>query len=139
MVNRVWSWLFGYGFTQPVDDMGPHNPPSHPELLDRLAEELAAHDFNTKGLVRWIVLSEPFGLSSKRMPESWMDAPESGGRPLFARYYSPADGDRDVYKMLVQAVNRRPLTEYASTGAMARRALAEAQRGTAADYRNAAR
>jgi len=120
-VNRVWSWLFGYGFTQPVDDMGPHNPPSHPELLDRLADEFAAHDFNTKGLVRWIVLSEPFGLSGKRMPESWMDAPESGGPPLFARYYAPAEGDQDVYKMLVQAVHQRPVTEYASTGAMARR------------------
>ena len=120
-VNRVWSWLFGYGFTQPVDDMGPHNPPSHPELLDRLADEFAAHDFNTKGLVRWIVLSEPFGLSGKRTAESWMDAPESGGHPLFARYYSPADGDHDVYKMLVQAVHRRPVTEYVSSGAMARR------------------
>jgi hypothetical protein len=121
VVNRVWSWLFGYGFTQPVDDMGPHNPPSHPELLNRLAEELAAHDFNTKQLVRWIVLSEPFGLSGKRMPESWMDAPESGGRPLFARYYSPPGGQRDVYKMLVEVVHQRPLTEYASTGALARR------------------
>ena len=111
-VNRIWSWLLGYGFAQPVDDMGPHNPPSHPELLDRLAGELAAHDFNTKGLVRWIVLSEPFGLSGKRMPESWMDVPESGGRPLFARYYSKRDGDRDVSRMLVQAVHRRPVTEY---------------------------
>jgi len=120
-VNRAWSWLFGYGFTQPVDDMGPHNPPSHPELLERLADEFAAHDFNTKGLVRWIVLSEPFGLSGKRMPESWMDAPESGGHPLFARYYSPAKGNQDVYKLLVQAVHQRPVTEYASTGAMARR------------------
>ncbi len=121
VVNRVWSWLFGYGFTHPVDDMGSHNPPSHPELLDTLAAEFAAHDFHTKGLVRWIVLSEPFGLSGKRMPESWMDAPESGGQPLFARSYSPPSGDRDVYKMLVQSVHQRPVTEYVSSGAMARR------------------
>jgi hypothetical protein len=121
MVNRVWSWLFGYGFTQPVDDMGPHNPPSQPELLERLAGELAAHDFNTKGLIRWIVLSEPFGLSGKRMPESWMDAPESGGRPLFARYYSKQNGDGDVSRMLVQVVHRRPVTEYSVPGALARR------------------
>ena len=121
MVNRIWSWLFDYGFTRPVDDMGPHNPPSHPELLERLAGELAAHDFNTKGLVRWIVLSEPFGLSGKRTAESWMDAPESGGRPLFARYYSRDNGDGDVSRMLVQAVHRRPVTEYAVPGALARR------------------
>ena len=120
-VNRIWSWLLGYGFSQPVDDLGPHNPPSHPELLERLAGELAAHDSNTKGLIRWIVLSEPFGLSGKRMPESWMDVPESGGRPLFARYYSKDNGDGDVSRMLVQAVHRRPVTEYAVPGALARR------------------
>jgi len=135
-VNRIWSWLFGYGFTQPVDDMGPHNPPSHPELLDRLAGELAAHDFDTKGLVRWIVLSEPFGLSGKRTPESWMDAPESGGQPLFARYYAKENGIKenaatdsiandggpvDVSRMLVQAVHRRPAAAPAGPGALARR------------------
>jgi hypothetical protein len=121
-VNRIWSWLLGYGFTQPVDDMGPHNPPSHPELLERLASELAAHDSNTKGLIRWIVLSEPFGLSGKRMAESWLDVPESGGRPLFARYYSQERSDGDVSQMLVQAVHRRPVVEYAVPGALARRA-----------------
>lgn len=33
MVNRMWSHFFGYGFTRPVDDMGPRDPASHPELL----------------------------------------------------------------------------------------------------------
>ncbi len=121
-VNRVWSWLLGYGFSQPVDDLGPHNPPSHPELLDRLAAELAAHDSHTKGLVRWIVLSEPFGLSSKRMPESWLDTPESGATPLFARYYAKEKRAGDVAQLLVQAVHRRPVVAYAVSGALARRA-----------------
>lgn len=134
-VNRIWSWLFGYGFTQPVDDMGPHNPPSHPELLARLAEELAAQDFDTKRLVRWIVLSEPFGLSGKRTPESWMDTPESGGQPLFARYYGREDGPdalvqgrghsgtSDVARLLVQVVHQRPTASpsTAPAGALARR------------------
>jgi hypothetical protein len=136
-VNRIWSWLFGYGFTQPIDDMGPHNPASHPELLARLAEELAAHDFDTRRLVRWIVLSEPFGLSGKRTPESWMDTPESGGQPLFARDYGRdqrqdaiADGSggghrgtSDVSRMLVQVVHQRPTasSSAATGGTMARR------------------
>ena len=34
VVNRMWSMFLGYGFTKPVDDLGPHNPASHPELLD---------------------------------------------------------------------------------------------------------
>ena len=41
IVNRMWGHFLGYGFTKPVDDMGPHNPPSHPELLDRLAADFA--------------------------------------------------------------------------------------------------
>ena len=30
IVNRMWGHFMGYGFTKPVDDMGPHNPPSNP-------------------------------------------------------------------------------------------------------------
>jgi len=37
IVNRMWGHFLGYGFTKPVDDLGDHNPPSHPELLDGLA------------------------------------------------------------------------------------------------------
>jgi hypothetical protein len=123
IVNRVWGWLMGYGFTQPIDDMGPHNPPSHPELLDRLAQELAAHDYNLKGLVRWIVLSEPFGLSDRRMPESWMDVPEAGGRPLFARWYGkkkPEDA-LDIYHALVRVAHSKPAVAASTGGTLARR------------------
>jgi hypothetical protein len=42
MVNRMWGHFLGYGFTKPIDDMGPHNPASHPELLDRLAQDWAS-------------------------------------------------------------------------------------------------
>jgi hypothetical protein len=120
-VNRVWSLLMGYGFTQPVDDMGSHNPPSHPRLLARLADELVAHDYDQDGLIRWIVLSEPFGLSDTRTPESWMDAPELGGRPLFARYYADDAPSPDIYRRLVQAVNSRPTGSAEIHGALARR------------------
>ena len=34
LVNREWERYFGYGFSRPAGDMGPHNPPSHPELFD---------------------------------------------------------------------------------------------------------
>ena len=40
--------------------MGPHNPPTHPELLDKLAGELRTHSYDLKQLIRWIVLSEPY-------------------------------------------------------------------------------
>ncbi len=121
VVNRVWGWIVGYGFTQPVDDMGPHNPPSHPKLLDRLAVELAAHDFSSDALTRWIVLSDAFGLSDKKMPESWMDNPEIGGRPLFARCYNASGPSVDIYHSLVHAVNSRATAGGTTHGAFARR------------------
>lgn len=64
MVNRFWGELFGVGFTQPVDDMRPVNSTSNPELLSFLAGQFAAHDFDVRSLLRWLALSEAFGLSS---------------------------------------------------------------------------
>ncbi len=86
-VNRMWQHFFGVGFTQPVDDMGPHNPASHPELLDNLAVHFAESGFDMKRLMRWIVLSEPYGLSSRQIDENLADNPDAG-QQLFARYYA---------------------------------------------------
>jgi hypothetical protein len=65
MVNRTWAHFFGRGFTNPVDDMGPHNPPTHPALLDRLAEEFVSSGYDVKQLVRWICNSEAYQLVSE--------------------------------------------------------------------------
>jgi hypothetical protein len=63
-VNRMWGHFLGRGFVQPVDDFGPHNPPSHPELLDRLAREFQASHYDIKALIRWIMNSQPYHVSS---------------------------------------------------------------------------
>ena len=63
-VNRVWAQFFGIGLVDPVDDMGADNPPSHPELLDDLARAFAAHGYDLKFLIRAIVLSRAYQLTS---------------------------------------------------------------------------
>src|SRR5260370_20317295 len=60
----MWAQLCGIGLVDPVDDMGADNPPSHPELLDALARTLVAHDYDPKFLIRAIVLSRPYQLTS---------------------------------------------------------------------------
>ena len=65
IVNRMWGHFLGYGFTKPIDDFGDHNPPSHPELLDGLGEQFRVQSLDLKELVRWIVLSRPYSLSSR--------------------------------------------------------------------------
>ncbi|MGI9516497.1 MAG: DUF1549 and DUF1553 domain-containing protein [Pirellulaceae bacterium] len=108
MVNRTWAHFMGYGFTKPVDDMGPHNVPSHPELLDYLASEFRNHDFDVRQLIRWIVLSRPYGLSSKipkqkRSSDSLVDDPLAGTTPLFSRFYLRQMRAEELYESLLVA------------------------------------
>jgi len=63
-VNRLWMHFFGRGFTNPVDDFGEHNPPSHPELLDELATAFVHYGYDTKQLIRWICNSNSYSQSS---------------------------------------------------------------------------
>ena len=49
MVNRMWAHFLGYGFTKPIDDMGPHNPPTHPELLERLGARVPQEQLQPQG------------------------------------------------------------------------------------------
>lgn len=53
-VNRVWSYLLGVGFIEPVDDIRAGNPPTNPELLDRLTEEFIASGWDVQQLMRTI-------------------------------------------------------------------------------------
>jgi hypothetical protein len=120
-VNRLWSQFFLYGFTRQVDDMGPHNPTSHPALLDRLAVEFAAHDFSLKELTRWMALSEPFGLSSDMPAGDLIDTPENGKQPLFARYYMRRMQPEEVYQSLLAVTKTQSKTVSGEQRAQARR------------------
>ncbi|MEQ8209922.1 MAG: DUF1553 domain-containing protein [Lacipirellulaceae bacterium] len=87
LVNRYWAHFFGHGFTKPIDDMGPHNPPSHPELLEQLAQDFRRSEFDLKGLIRRIVLSKPYRLSSRMNSSNAEDDPALGRPPMFSRFY----------------------------------------------------
>ncbi len=63
-VNRLWAHFFGVGIVEPVDDLSDENKPSHPELLDELARQFAAHGFDQRFLIRAITLSKTYQLSS---------------------------------------------------------------------------
>jgi len=66
--NRIWHHLMGRGLTPLLDDMGAMGtPPSHPELLDHLAQTLADGG-SVKDLVRRIVLSSTYAQASTRQP-----------------------------------------------------------------------
>jgi len=102
-VNRIWAHFLGYGFTKPIDDMGPHNPPSHPELLEALAAEFKAAGYDQKALMRWIVLSDAYGLSSRTTERNRKDDPALGEKPLFSHFYLRQMRAEELYESLLVA------------------------------------
>jgi hypothetical protein len=65
MVNRMWGHFFGRGLVHPVDDMHDGNLPSHPALLEALAEQFKANGFDLKYLCRAICQSQTYQRTSK--------------------------------------------------------------------------
>ena len=64
IVNRTWCWLDGRGIIHEPDDIRPDNPPSNPELLAYLEQELVASHYDLKHLYRLILNSKTYQLSS---------------------------------------------------------------------------
>ncbi|MBM4030320.1 MAG: DUF1553 domain-containing protein [Planctomycetes bacterium] len=63
IVNRLWHWLVGRGIIHEPDDIRPDNPPSNPDLLALLEEELVVSRYDLKHLCRVIVNSRTYQLS----------------------------------------------------------------------------
>jgi hypothetical protein len=86
-VNRLWAVLLGRGIVAPVDEMTTRNQPSHPELLDWLSADFAAHRHDIRREIRGIVLSRVYalGIASDSARESDPAAFASAAeRPLTA-------------------------------------------------------
>jgi len=63
MANRLWSYFFGRGIIEPVDDIRASNPPVNPQLLDALTKDFVDHHFDIRHLIRTIVASRTYQLS----------------------------------------------------------------------------
>ena len=71
--NRIWSYFFGRGLVDPVDDFRLGNPPTHPRLLEALASRLREQEYDLKHLMRLIVTSRAYQLSSRTNPSNRQD------------------------------------------------------------------
>ncbi|MEL6897621.1 MAG: DUF1549 and DUF1553 domain-containing protein, partial [Planctomycetota bacterium] len=60
IANRVWAHYMGVGLVSPVDDIRISNPPSNPELFDKLGEKLVEYKFDFRQLVRDICNSNAY-------------------------------------------------------------------------------
>ena len=96
-VNRLWGHLFGRGLVHEVDDLRETNPPSNPELLQALAREFVEHKLDMKYMVRLLVQSQTYQLSSEPTDHNRND------QQNFARYYGrrlPAEVAYDAVELV---------------------------------------
>jgi hypothetical protein len=72
MVNRAWQHLFGKGLVETVDNFGAlGEEPSHPELLDALAVQFMDEGWSVKRLIRTMMLSRVYQLTSDHSAKNY--------------------------------------------------------------------
>ncbi|MCS7045548.1 MAG: DUF1549 and DUF1553 domain-containing protein [Gemmataceae bacterium] len=115
-VNRMWHHFFGKSLTKDTpDDFGDHNPPTHPELLDRLAEDWTSkYNHDPKALVRWICNSRAYGLSS--VANKYNDKPED--EVFFARMLLKPMSPEQLFDSLMTATAAKASQDKNERGAL---------------------
>ena len=96
-VNRVWGWLFGEGLVDSPDNFGTTGgKPSNQALLDTLAVKFAESGWSTKQLIREIVLSRTYQMSTAYHESNHTADPENRLRWRMSPRRLDAEGVRDA-------------------------------------------
>jgi cytochrome c553 len=138
IVNRVWHHLFGEGLVKTVDNFGvTGDAPSHPDLLDHLARRFIRDGWSIKRLVRTIVLTRAYQLSSDAPPRNvavnpenellWRHAPRRLEAEEIRDATLAASGRLDLSRPVGSPAMDLPVIELTNNGAQAKRLIAAAQ------------
>lgn len=115
-VNYLWAYFFGSGIVDPPDGwdlarVDPANPPppdwplqvSHPELLKELAERFAGSQYSLRSIIKLIVSSNSYQLSSRYPAGKW--------QPAYARYFARHDARRLTAEQMFDSLTTATGTE----------------------------
>lgn len=102
IANRIWSYFFGKGIIDPVDDIRASNPPSNPALLEALAKDLADHNFDLQYLMRTIVNSRAYQASIET--NEW----NAGDRDNFSHAFPRRLSAEELMDAVEAAAGARP-------------------------------
>ena len=116
-VNRFWQGCFGRGLVKTAEDFGSQSErPEYPELLDWLAGEFVRSGWDTKGLLKSIVMSHTYRQRSFADPQVMADDPENVWLARGPRHRLPAEMIRDnvlaASGLLVDKVGGPPVRTY---------------------------
>jgi len=111
LANRLWALLMGRGLVHPLDLHHPSNPPSHPELLALLANELVARNFDARSFLREVALTQTYQRAIDLPGEAETKAPSAeeiasmlaveGGRTESLK--AEAKAAHDAYRAAINA------------------------------------
>jgi hypothetical protein len=118
IANRLWALMMGRGLYHPLDMDHPGNPPTHPELLALLADDIGARKFDMRGFLRELALSQAYQRSSE-LPS---DAAEPAPALLTSALLKPLSPEQLAFALLqatgVADAERKALGARASESAL---------------------
>jgi hypothetical protein len=96
LVNRVWKNFMGRGLVEAVDDIRDANPPSNAALFEAVTRDFVAHRFDVRHLVRTIMLSTTYQLTSMA----------TGGNAADMKYHSHYIARRLPAEVILDAISQ---------------------------------
>ena len=116
-VNHFWQLIFGQGIVRTPEDFGRQGaPPTHPELLDWLANDFVAHGWNVQRLLKQMVMSRAYRQSSVTTQQLLQRDPENELLARAPSYRLPAEMLRDnvlaASGLLVDKIGGPPAKPY---------------------------
>jgi hypothetical protein len=107
-VNRYWQLLFGTGLVKTAEDFGSQGEwPSHPDLLDWLADDFVSHDWNVRRLLKQIMMSAAYQQRSEVTPMLLERDPYNRLLARASRYRLQAEFVRDGALAISGLLSRR--------------------------------
>jgi hypothetical protein len=101
--------------------MGPHNAPSHPELLDKLTDAFVESGYDVRRLSGWICKTDAYQLTSRFNDKNEVDDPANGEVPLFSRMYVKTLTAEQLYDSLLIATGAHQAGQASYEAAQAQR------------------
>lgn len=109
MTNRLWWLMMGQGQVHPLDLHHSANPASHPELLDLLAREFAAHHYDIRWLLQELALSQTYQRSSAT--DGKTNVPIASYRVALEKGLTPEQMARSLWTATGPHADAKPLAD----------------------------
>ncbi len=109
MANRLWWLMMGQGQVHPLDLHHSANPASHPELMDLLARQFAAHHYDIRWLLRELALSQTYQRSSATSDKT--EVPVASYRVAIEKGLTPEQMARSLWTATGPRADAKPLAD----------------------------